>query len=573
MKKTLPQLIARFDERPSQLTAVRFKRDRFWVDWSWRDYQNHIEATSYYFKSKNLKAQDRILIFSSNRVEWALSDFAAQCLKVVVVPVYPNCPTEDLIQILEETQPALILVENEALSRKIPKSEWSKLILFDSSKEIELESFWPQLNSLLSEKSFLKEDFKTKSLEVHLEDLATIVYTSGTSGKPKGVGLTHRQMISELKDVCTAFPITSQDVTLSFLPYAHILGRVEMWLGAYAGFTLCFCESIEMIKKNLLETHPTVLIAVPRIFEKIYASVLSKMNSHPLQRLVHSMEKKGLMGSITAAPLRLLLKKQVSQQLRAALGGQLKYAISGGAPLAKEVSDFFKECEVLLLEGYGLTETTGAICANTPEHYQFGTVGRPLADVEIKLAADGEILVRSDKVFDHWLKSDQPPRDETGYFSTGDIGEWTKEGFLRITDRKKDLIKTSGGKYVAPQKIEGLFKQFPLISQSLIFGDQRKYIVALLTLSPLELKEFAFKQKIPFSRVNDLIHSNLVKQEVEDIVKKINSHLVSYESVKRFHILEEELTIENGELTPSLKIKRNFCSNKYKKTIEQLYGI
>lgn len=577
MTRTLPQIIARLHERPQQLTAVKFKKESVWVEWTWSEYQSNIECAYWLLKEKGVKPEDRVIIISGNRVEWALCDLACQCLGAVTVPIYPNSSDNDLQLILSETEPDLIFVENEELLQRLPKSLFPKVLLFKKPRRSQLENekfFWWGMNLVSKEGRIDRKEFLKQCEKPDIKDLATIVYTSGTSGVPKGICLTHRQVTSELKDVADVFPITSQDMTLSFLPYAHVLGRVEMWLSVHAGFTLAFCESIDKVKTYLLEIQPTVLIAVPRIFEKIYASVISKLNRHQLQRFVNRYEDKGLLGSLSVAPIRLVLQKQVQHRLKEALGGRLKYAISGGAPLSREVSRFFKKCDVLLLEGYGLTETTGAICVNTPDSYSFGTVGRPLPDVQIKLGEDGEILVKSDKVFDHYLSQPEiDPKTSDGYYPTGDIGEWTKEGFLRVTDRKKDLIKTSGGKYVAPQRIENLFKRYPLISQSLIFGDQRKYVVALLTLDPTELRVFAEQRKIPFSKVRDLAHSPQVFKEVEEIVKSVNSELSSFESIKRFQILDEELSIAKGELTPSLKVRRKFCEEKFKPEIDQLYGM
>ncbi len=528
-------------------------------------------------KSLGIQSGDHIAIMSNNCVEWALTDLASQCLGAVTVPIYPNASDQDLAHILHSTQPKLIFLGDDRQLSRLSKTQSENVILFRSnsrSKSDEGNLFWTKIDEAMKSVNADSKDFFSACEKIGLKQTVTIVFTSGTSGRPKGIVLTQTQVLSEIKDIATVFPISSKDLTLSFLPYAHILGRVEMWLSSYAGFTLAFCESIDLIRRYILEVSPTVLIAVPRIFEKIYGSVISRLNGHYLTRIVHEVEQRGFLGSLVVAPARVLLQKQIKERLRDALGGQLKYAISGGAPLSKEVSEFFHRCDVLLLEGYGLTETTGAICVNTPDDYHFGTVGRPLPDVKIKLDVDGEILVKSKKVFDHMLdENDEKKIDEDGFFATGDIGEWTPNGFLRITDRKKDLIKTSGGKYVAPQRIENLFKKYPLIAQSLVFGDQRKFIVALLTLDLTELKSFAHQRKIPFSKAVDLVHSPVVAKEVEEIVRQVNAELAGFESIKRFRILNEELSVERGELTPSLKVRRKFCEEKFKSEIESLYGI
>lgn len=568
MTPPLPHVVAKLHERPKQLTAVKFKRDRLWISWDWSEYQENIKATYEMLKKLGVKKGDAIAIMATNKVEWALVDLASQCLGSVVVPIYPNCSTEDFTHILQQTNPSLIFFEDEKTQKRYTKTSNFKFLLFKASKDHELY-FWNQIDSPTKNSQFI-----TDCLNREMTDLATIVFTSGTSGTPKGVCLTQKQIVSELKSVSEVFPITSQDVTLSFLPYAHILGRVEMWLSTYASFTLAFCETIETIKRDLLAVKPTVLISVPRIFEKIYASVMAKLNSIYLYRFIQHFEGNGILRSLSLAPARILLQKKVKEKLRSAFGGRLKYAISGGAPMSKDLLNFFRQNDILLLEGYGLTETTGAICTNTPDQYHFGSVGKPLPEVQIKLGLDNEILVKSDKVFDRLLVAGfQKTKDKDGFFPTGDIGEWTAEGFLKITDRKKDLIKTSGGKYVAPQKIENIFKKYPLISQVLVHGDQKKYVVALLTLSPEDLKDLANLNKIPYSKVEDLVHSPQIEKIVEGIVKEVNSELSSFESIKKFHILDREFSISEGELTPSLKVKRKFCEEKYQEEIKRLYGI
>jgi len=574
----LPHLIAKLDQRPPHLKAVRFKRNSVWVTWDWSEYHAHIQATFQLLKFKGLKRGDRLVLLAPNSVEWALCDLAAQCLGVVVTPIYPNSSEEDVDFILKQVEPTLVCAGNADLLQLFPKKWQEKAVVFSPSSGKEVKTaplFWEllhQANISSSEES--APTFQEACFKIHESDLATIVFTSGTSGKPKGVCLTHHQIISELTDLSTAFPISSQDTTLSFLPYAHILGRVEMWLSVYAGFTLAFSESIEKLRKNLLEIKPTVLIAVPRIFEKIYAATLTQLNGLFIHSFIETAQDKNFLHSLAAAPFRLYLDFKLKEKLKAALGGRLKYAISGGAPLAKDVAAFFRKCDVLLLEGYGLTETTGAICVNTPQSHHFGTVGKPLADVEIKLAADNEILIRSAKVFDRFLDdAEESSKDAQGFYRTGDIGEWTPDGFLRITDRKKDLIKTSGGKYVAPQHIENLFKKHPLISQVLVHGDRKKFIVALITLDPKELKDWALSHKVPFSKVGDLVHAKQVREKVEEIVKAVNAELASYESIKKFQVLDHEFSIEAGELTPSLKVRRKFCEQKYQPDLERLYGM
>jgi long-chain acyl-CoA synthetase len=328
------------------------------------------------------------------------------------------------------------------------------------------------------------------------------------------------------------------------------------------------------------------MIAVPRIFEKIYNGIRNQVDMDPIKKRLFDWAV-GLgkaAGSYKMqhkmVPLTLALKYQVAhrlvfKQILEKLGGNLRFAFSGGAPLSKEIGEFFHAAGVLLLEGYGLTETTAAVTANSPYDYRFGTVGKPFGDVELKLAADGEILVKSLKVFREYYKDPKATAEvlKDGWFSTGDIGEFTSEGFLRITDRKKDLIKTSGGKYVAPQRLEALLKHNKHISNVLIHGDQRKYIVALITLDPNLLQDYAKAKDLANSDPDHLVETAEVKELVRMAVAEANSQLASYESIKNFAILPRDFSVEDGELTPSLKVKRKYCDQKYRDVLDNLYGV
>jgi long-chain acyl-CoA synthetase len=363
---------------------------------------------------------------------------------------------------------------------------------------------------------------------------------------------------------------------LSFLPYAHVLGRVELWLHTYVGFTLNFAENIDRLKYNLLDVKPTVILGVPRIFEKIYAGILTETQSNPWRGYLFSMLENNsspIAGTPLDWPRKLLADRLVYSRLRAGLGGKLRFAVSGGAPLEPQIAEFFHRAGVLILEGYGLTETTAAITVNTPPAFEFGTVGKPLADVKIKLAEDGEILVKSDKVMKGYYQAEQATSEvfRDGYFCTGDIGEWTEKGFLRITDRKKDLIKTAAGKYIAPQKLEGLLKLNPLISNALIHGDRKKYIVALVTLNESYVKRLASDQNWNYRGYKALVQSPEIQNLVRKAVAQVNTKLASFETIKHFSVLSHDFTVESGELTPSLKVKRRVCDQNYKALIESLY--
>ncbi|MFN9068530.1 MAG: AMP-dependent synthetase/ligase, partial [Bdellovibrionales bacterium] len=400
------------------------------------------------------------------------------------------------------------------------------------------------------------------------DDLVTLVYTSGTTGQPKGVCLTHRQITSELTEAFS-WAVNSQDRTHNFLPFSHILGRVELWAHAYYGLTMGISEGSDFLRDELKIIKPTLLVSVPRIFEKFHENIQVRMESLGIKRHLFNwaleVGKKSVGYRLSRRKLPLDLATQfeladrlVLNKIRQLFGGSLRFAISGGAPLSKELAEFFYSCGVLILEGYGLSETTAAIFVNRDQNFKFGTVGHAIGDVKIKLAEDGEILIKSDKVMTQYYEREEETSQafENGWFKTGDIGEILESGHLKITDRKKDLIKTSGGKYVAPQKLENLLKENNLISEALVFGDQKKYVVTIIQVSP-ELT------------------SGLSQRDLEEKIRlhvaAVNSKLASFESIKKFAFVRDVWSVDTGEMTPSLKVKRKFVSQKYADLIEQLY--
>jgi long-chain acyl-CoA synthetase len=498
----------------------------------------------------------------------------------------------DLEYILNNSKARFLILETRsmmkmflAIREKCPSVE--KIFVLEDVREEDPDFHsWHEL--LQSGKSLLPkwgERWLELLNQTRADQVATLVYTSGTTGLPKGVVLTHTQIMSE---VAEAFPYAgahSHDTSLSFLPYAHVLGRIEHWGHTFIGFTLAFAESIERVRMNLVEVKPTIMVAVPRIFEKVYAAILTQIESNPIKRKMFARALKvGMEVSeyrTKREPLPLLLnikylaaQKLVLGKIKDAFGGRLRFAISGGAPLAREIAQFFHACDIMILEGYGLTETTAAVTVNTPYDYEFGTIGKPIGDVEIKFGDDGELFIRSKKVMREYFEDPESTAAvlKDGWLATGDIGERTSAGFIKITDRKKDLIKTGGGKYVAPQKLEGLLKLNPLVSQVLIHGDNKKYIVALITLEPTHLETYAKEKGLAYQTVEDLTQNNAILEVVRKSVAEANSNLASYETIKRFAVLPTDFTVESGELTPSLKVKRKFVDQKYRNQIEKLYG-
>ena len=537
-------LLAAYRHRGSR-PALRFKRHNAWLELDWTEYYRRVEAFGMGLAALGVKHGDRVCILSGTRFEWAALDFAIMSLGAVTVPIYQSHRAAEVGAILAHAEPRVLIVEDEsqlakwdAVAKRAPSVE--AVICLDGGANLDddvldgddlancgLEMFGNAPDHLIE-----------RTAATTLDDVATIVYTSGTTGEPKGVVLTHRQIMSEVEDLMRAFPISAADSTLSFLPYAHVLGRIEPWLHVYVGFTLNFAEGLDRLRPNLIETKPTVIIGVPRIFEKIYEALLARVNADRVARRAFAWARRP--GSATRAAVADVL---IYRALRRALGGRLRFVVSGGAPLEPRLADFFRDAGILILEGYGLTETTGAIVVNTPGACAFGTVGRPLGDVEVKIADDGEILFRSEKIFREYFRDEEATRAafDGEFFRTGDVGEFTAQGFLKLTDRKKDLIKTAGGKFVAPQKLEGLLKRDPLVSNVLIHGDRRKYVVALITLTEAALLELAQAKQWSYRDYRALTQVAEVTARVAEVVTKANAELDGFETIKNFAILPRRL--------------------------------
>lgn len=581
-KTTLLHSLPEFKSRPPSQAAIEHPVDTTWQSLNFSEYFEKIQNLALGLKSLGVGKGTKVGIYSQTRWEWAVSDLSCLSLGSVVVPIYPNNTPGEIEYILNHSECEFLIFEGLPQQEKNLEGINTPQL---KSKISMLSSQWSQvLRRGEMEPQSSKEDWFSTSQSVTPEDLASLVYTSGTTGIPKAAMITHEQIFSEVSEAFQTCGVNSSDKSLTFLPFAHVLGRIEIWAHAYIGYTMAFAESIERLKDNLSQVQPTIVIAVPRIFEKIYSSIWTELESNPLQRKIFEWALGvGLEVShkkLHRIPLDLPLvlryeaaKRTVLHKVKNVFGGRLRLAVSGGAPLHKDICSFFHAAEVLILEGYGLTETTAAVCVNTPYNFRFGSVGRPIGDVEIKIAEDGEIQLRSKKVFKGYFKDPDSTKSvfRDGWFCTGDIGELGLHGELRITDRKKDLIKTAGGKYVAPQKLEGLFKSHGIVSSVLIHGDQRPYVVALISPDRMRLESMAKERNWSATTWPELLETQEAKDQYRKIVTDVNSRLASYETIKKYLVLPIEFTIENGDLTPSLKVKRKHLDQKYKNQISGLY--
>lgn len=586
--KPLPYIVADFHLR-SDKNAFQVKTKGEWSKISWAEYQKDIFKISHFLKTTMPGELGKVAIVASTRYEWSVIDLAAQCAKRILVPIYPAVTPDEMSYIINHAEIEVLFLENKSQVRVWEKISSScptvkSVVIIDKFDLV--DSPIKHWDALLDYKLTPDDTHAIKSSinTIKMDTMATIVYTSGTTGNPKGVVLTHRQIISEVVEAFTTCQATASDCTLTFLPFAHVFGRIENWAHSHFGYEMAFAESMEKIKNNLVEINPTFVFAVPRIFEKVYIAVLSSVENNKMKQVLfdwalsQSKTKIDKVRNFEIVPIKEWAMAEVAQRfvlnkVKKAFGNRLRFCVSGGAPLNPIIAEFFARCGVMILEGYGLTETTAAIAVNTPFDFQIGTVGKPIGDVKIKFAEDGEILLKSDKITPEYYKNPQATAEafSDGWFKTGDIGELTPSGHLRITDRKKDLIKTANGKYVAPQKIEGLLKLNPLIANVLIHGDQKKYIIALLSLDHQHAKKWAEDNGISATDINSIINNTKFTDEIRRHVIKVNSELANHESVKKYQVIVEEFTVENGFLTHSLKVKRKLLDQKYKDTINNLY--
>ncbi len=565
------------DKENNSGIAVEFKKNHEWRRITWHDYLDRIVAAAEVLKKNKFTKKDHVGIMASTRWEWAVLDLAILGSQGVSVPMYPNLSDDDLIFIINQSEIKILFVDGANEYEQVLRIK-EKLVnnpVFIIIEEVEFEE-------IIDDEQ--RSHFLASANKINSKDIATIVYTSGTTGQPKGAVLLHEAIISEVKESFDLFGIKAENKCLTFLPFAHVLGRIEHFGSLYVGHTIAYAESIENIKANMVEVSPDFLIAVPRIFEKVYSGIMAQIETNALKQKLfataidYAKEVHLLRRTKQSIPWSLILKyealsKIVFSPIHKAFGGKLQFAVSGGAPLSPQLADFFSSCGINILEGYGLTETFAAIAVNQPLNNQPGTVGKPIGDVKIKFAADGEILVKSKKCLIEYYKNPEATAASIidGYFATGDIGEFTERGFLKITDRKKDLIKTAGGKYVAPQKLEGMVKEDPIVSQVLIHGDQKKFISALISIDEAQIKSWADSQQISFTDFNDLYQHPALKIRIQKHIQAVNSKLASFESIKKFEITNEPWTVENGSLTPSLKVKRKFLEQRYADTLAEIY--
>jgi len=583
-------------ERSSDRPAHQFKQSADWKTITWREVGDVVREVALGLLALGRGKGDAVALLSTSRAEWVQADFAIFSAGCVTVPVYPTYPPDLIAYVVNDSGAKTIIVEDPAQLSKVleardktPGLEQIVVITgYDAPQPPKMVMTWETLrrlgrDSVDAHRSTLAE----RVASTRPTDLATIVYTSGTTGPPKGVMQTHGNHIAAVTASKQATPVEEGWVHLLFLPLAHSFARLESFLGVAHGLTTAFAENLDKVGENLKETRPHFICSVPRVFEKVYGKILAGVEAgSPAKRKIFGWavsvgrdvsrhQQRGQPVPATLELKRKLAHRLVFSKLHAALGGRLQWAVSGGAPLSRDIAEFFHAAGILLLEGYGLTETCPALTFNRPDRFKFGSVGQTLPGVQLRIAADGEILARGPNIATlGYFKQPEATRevfDLDGWFHTGDIGTIDGDGFLVITDRKKDLIVTAGGMNIAPQNIENLLKADPFISQVMIYGDRRPYPVALITVNPEELSKFAREQGILTSEAAAIVKHPKVVERVGRTVEEKNTLLQSYAKIKRFTVLATDFTLDGGELTPTLKVKRRVVSQKYKDTIEELY--
>ncbi|MEI7671913.1 MAG: long-chain fatty acid--CoA ligase, partial [Deltaproteobacteria bacterium] len=578
-------------------TLKVIKRNGAWISITWKEAEEILRRMVLGLLACGISKGDRVGIVSKTRSEWSDADLAILFAGGVTVGIYPTASSTEMGHILQHSDCGLIFIENDRLLEQlIPICReyglMPKMVLFETTREhlpdgvMRLEEFI-SIGQELDRREPGQFDVTWRS--VTPDDLATIAYTSGTTGPPKGVMITHANLYFTAIHAVMTQDIDDNDFGIAYLPMTHMLQRLTVYAIFHTRMRGVFAESIEKLIDNFQELKPTMLVGVPRIFEKIYTGILQKIAAaSPLRQKVFSWAMS--IGSRTAPhrmagkplPLSLSIRNAVADRLvfrkiRGVFGGRVKYLISGGAPMPMELLEFFYASGLLILEGYGLTETVAPVSVNRPNDFKFGTVGRLIDGIEAKLAEDGELLLRGQGLFCGYYKDQQATVeaiDREGWFHTGDIADIDTEGFIRITDRKKDIIVTAGGKNIAPQNIEMQIKMLPLISQAMVHGDRRNYLTALITLNEAEirLKNSSMSLRIfhGMSMESIAVHSD-IRRIVAEHIATVNARLAPHEAIRRFAILSNDFTETAGELTPTLKIRRREITRRYQSLLDRLY--
>ncbi len=592
--KTLTEMffngVAQFgDSRP---TAYRAKRQGVWAEISHRDAEARVRLISLGLRELGIQPGDRVAILSETRVEWALADWACLCARAVDVPIYPTLTAKQVEYILRDSGAVAAFCSTKEQAAKLGEIQHAlpgikTVIAFDDDAGgngvVTLAAMEARGRAVEAKHPTWKSD----ALSIKPDALATLIYTSGTTGDPKGVMLTHGNLCSNVEACLHILPLTPEDDSLAMLPLSHVYERMVDYTLWTAGVIINYAESFDKVAQNLNEIHPTIVLSVPRLYEKVYAKVLeSALSGSFIKRKIFFWAKAvgqewathRLSGIAVPGWLKFrqsIADKLVFSKLRARTGGRVKAFISGSAPLSAEIAQFFFGASLPILEGYGLTETSPVLTLNPMDRPKLGTVGPAIPGVTLKFASDGEILAKGPNVMQGYFNQPAATKeaiDADGWFHTGDIGELDADGYLKITDRKKDLIKTAGGKYVAPQPIENAVKLNKFVANVVMLGDRRKFPIILVVPNFEQLEAWAKARRLTYTSQTQLLTLPDVKAKMDTEVMGMLSALAKYEMPKKLVLIEHDFTIESGELTPTLKVKRRIVEQHYAKVIDAAYA-
>jgi long-chain acyl-CoA synthetase len=560
-----------------------------WLPISSGEFGRRVARIAHALHAWGIRPSDRIGILSENRPEWPMADMASLLLGAVTVPLYTTLTAEQSAFALNDSGCRAIFLSSEQQLRKIlsvlPQTRLEKIIVMDPVEFTgnlgEHATICTTMDQMTrSGPETLDGRLEAYARSISPESLATIVYTSGTTGTSKGAMLTHGNIASNISCSLLGFDVSPGQVSLSFLPLCHITARHVDFSLIYHGVTLAYCPFMDRMAAALLEVQPTFFVAVPRVYEKIYGQAEQKAKGFPNRtifdwalRVGRAHKPEILAGKTPSSHSWKLANKLVYSKIRAGMGGRANTFISGGAPLGRELAEWFANVGIRIHEGYGLTETSPVIAVNNPMNHRIGTVGKILPNIEVRIAEDGEILVRGPSVFKgYWNRPEETSKAlHDGWFSTGDIGHIDNDGYLSVTDRKKDLIKTSGGKFIAPQPIENALKLNPYVGVAAIIGDKRKFPAVLISPNFHALEEWARLHEIEFSSREELIADRKVINLYEGAVESVNQNLARFEKLKRVLLVADEFTPDSGILTPTLKLRRRVVEERYRRQIDELY--
>ena len=580
--ETVNQIFYSAVDRQSDRVMMYKQADK-WIPVSSAELYRNVVGVARTLQQWGISKGDRVAILSENRPEWAIADFATLLLGAVVVPIYCTLTAEQTAHILKDAGARVIFLSTAeqfkkfvAVKNQVPIE---KAVVMDDG--VTAADAIPIRDLLNSGPTARDPGFDARCAAVRAADLATIIYTSGTTGVPKGAMLTHGNLASNVDYSLRGFPVGAGDIGISFLPLAHITARHVDYTFLHNGVTVAYCPLLDQLPIALTEVRPTIFVAVPRVYEKMYTRIQQRASKGAKRSIVkwalqvgHSHQDDTLNDRHPNSLSWRLADLLFFSQVRKGVGGRVKIFLSGGAPLGRELARWFADAGIRIDEGYGLTETSPVIAVNNPKAHKLGTVGKPLPNVQVKIADDGEILVRGPSVFSgYWNLPEQTKNAFTdGWFNTGDIGNLDPDGFLSVTDRKKDLLKTSGGKFITPQPIQKSLQLDSFVAEAVVIGDRRKFPSVIIAPQFPMLEDWARANQLPFSSREELVANPKVRELYEKIVGNVNQNLARYEQLKKFVLVPHEFSIADGTLTPSMKLKRSIIEERYREQIDQLYS-